>query len=62
MPFHTMKRLHPLSDDVTPPPAQVAAETTPEWTVEHQEQLDRQLRRLDVHTAVFDHDTDWSKA
>ena len=55
-------RLHPLSDDVTPPSRLVAAETTPEWTAEHQEQYERQLRRLDVQTAVADHDTDWSKA
>jgi len=55
-------RLHALSENVTPPPALIAAESTPEWTDEHEERLQRDLRRLDVETAVFEHDTDWSNA
>ena len=38
---------------------EMAEEPTPEWTEDHQAEYERQLKRLDVTTAVFDHDTTW---
>jgi len=37
----------------------VTTETHPEWTDEHEAEWQRQLKRLDVETAVFAHDTKW---
>lgn len=35
--------------------------TNPQWTDEHEAEWQRQLKRLDVETAVFVHDTKWEK-
>lgn len=41
------------------PEIEKTTEPTPEWTEEHQAEYERQLKRLDVMTAVFEHDTAW---
>lgn len=38
---------------------EMAEEVTVVWTEETEEEFRRELRRLDVETAVFDHDTTW---
>lgn len=36
--------------------------STPQWTEDHEREFRKHLKRLDVETAVFVHDTVWRKA